>query len=118
MQPEIPYTQYVIVPEKPKMSKGKVASQVAHATYMALWKDGNKCLQDKWRKNGMCVIVLKCRDTAHLNDIAKYLEQWEIKHHLYIDEGLYGCEPFTPTALATAVILPSKYWIFKNLDLY
>lgn len=30
------YIQYVIIPRKPKMSTGKIASQTAHATYMAL----------------------------------------------------------------------------------
>ena len=47
--------------------------------------------------------------------MANYLEQWGIPHHLYIDEGLYGCKPFTPTALATGVLTEEKFKLFKGL---
>ena len=108
---KIPYKQYVIVPRKPKMSKGKIASQVAHATFMALENQKNIPLRagnlpsgyliEEWKNKGMCVIVLQCKDEQALNNMAKYLEQWNISHHLYIDEGLYGCKLFTATDLAT-----------------
>lgn len=115
---EIKYKQYVIVPKKPKMSKGKIASQVAHATFMALENQNNKTLKEQWKKNGMCVIVLECRDEIQLRNINKYLEQWKVPHHLYIDEGLYGCAPFTATALATGVLTEEQSWMFKTLRLF
>ena len=124
----IPYKQYVIVPKKPRMSKGKIASQVAHATFMALEKHKNTPLKagnlpseyliEEWKNNGMCVIVFQCKNETQLNNIAKYLEQWKIPHHLYIDEGLYGCKPFTATALATGVLTEKDYWIFEKMRLF
>lgn len=114
---EIKYKQYVIIPKNPKMSPGKITSQVAHATFMALENQKNKQLKELWKNNGMCVIVLECKDEIQLNNLSKYLEQWNIPHHLYIDEGLYGCEPFTATALATSVLTEDKFWIFENMRL-
>ena len=84
---EIKYKQFVIMPKKPKMSKGKIASQVAHSTFMALENQKDRKLINTWKKNGMCVIVLQCKNEIKLFGIAKYLTQWNIPHHLYIDEG-------------------------------
>ena len=125
---EIEYKQFVIVPKRPKMSKGKMASQVAHATYMALENqrvsDGDRSLkqsmklQSDWRHSGMCVIVLECKDTIQLMGIAKYLEQWNIPHHLYIDEGITEVSMGTPTALATGVISSEQHWMLSQLRLF
>ena len=133
MENEIKLIQYVIVPKKPKMSKGKIASQVAHATLMALENQCDKklqagiiaamgliALQDKWINNGMCVIVLQCKDEVQLMGIAKYLEQWKIPNHLYIDEGIYpkNIPMGTPTSLSTGVLSEDKHWIFKSMRLF
>ncbi len=115
---EIKYKQYVIVPKKPKMSKGKIASQVAHATFIALDKQKDKTLIKKWKQRGMCVIVLKCKNTQKLLDIQKYLEQEKIIHGLCIDEGLTEVKPMTPTALATGVLTENQFWIFENMRLF
>lgn len=134
--PEIKLKQYVVVPKKPKMSPGKIASQVAHATFMALRKQDKIVYDwdnrenpmivsrsewdniDEWEKNGMCVIVLQCKTTEQLSNIAKYFEQWEIPHHLYIDEGLTEIDPMTPTALATGVLPEDKHWVLYGLPLF
>lgn len=92
--------QYVIVPKKPKMSTGKIASQVAHATFMALKKSNPKLIK-KWKNTGMCVIVLQCKDITQLFGIYEYLKQWRIPNHLYIDEGL------------TEVDMGSQKWIWE-----
>lgn len=113
----IKYKQFVIVPKKPKMSAGKIASQIAHATFMGLEKE-SESLIDKWKFRGMRVIVLQCKDTNHLKEIANYLQQWNIIHHLYIDEGLTEVDSFTPTALATGILTEDKFWIFEQLKLY
>ncbi len=118
MIPEIKYKQIVIVPRKPKMTKGKIASQVAHATFMALEKQKDVKLKEQWKKNGMCVIVLECKNETQLINLDKYLEQWNVPHHLYIDEGLYGCDPFTATALATGMLTEEQSWMFKKLRLF
>lgn len=120
---EIEYKQFVIVPLSPKMSKGKIASQVAHATFMALEKQMNLKqkgidLIQEWKKNGMCVIVLQCNSPLHLMGIAKYLEQWDIPNHIYIDEGITEVEMGTPTALATGVMTEEQFWMLGTMDLF
>lgn len=109
--------QYIIIPKRPKMSPGKVASQVAHASYMAL-KSENKKRLNLWEISGQCVIVLECKDTTQLMGIAKYFEQWKIKHYLYIDEGMTEVDMGTPTALSTGIIPEDKQWMFSTLRLY
>lgn len=113
--------QYVFIPRSPKMSAGKIASQACHATFMALAKQsgarGNDTI-NKWKDSGMCVIVLEANNEAHLHSISRYLEQWNVIHHLYIDEGYTECPPLSATALATGVIDESKEWMFKNFKLF
>ena len=67
--------QFVIVPKKPKMSTGKIASQVAHATFMALDKQTNKKIIQEWKRTGMCVIVLECPSALNMFGISAYLDQ-------------------------------------------
>ena len=131
---EIKYKQFVIVPKKPRMSKGKIASQVAHATFMALEKQrkqGTKCVTDKdgkktigalrikaWKENGMCVIVLECESQIELMNFAKYCEQWKIPGHLYVDEGVTEIPPGTVTCFATGVVPEEKFWMFSQFKLF
>lgn len=124
----IEYKQYVIVPKSPNMSKGKIASQVAHATFLALSKQrlgigiergySEIKIIEEWKQNGMCVIVLECEDTEHLSNVAKYLDQWDVPNHLYIDEGLTEVNPMTPTALATGVLTEDQFWMFEQFNLF
>ena len=109
--------QYVIVLRALRMSAGKIASQVAHATFLALEKE-NKALLNKWKREGMCVIVLQCKTIEQLNGLNNYCETWNIIHHMYVDEGLTEVLPFVPTALATGIIKEDKEWIFRGLELY
>lgn len=115
--------QFVIVPKKPKMSTGKIASQVAHATFMAIKKqreisEFDNDLINKWEKEGMCVIVLQCSSQIELINIDKYCYQWEVPKHLYIDEGLTEIPMGTATCLATGVIPEERQWMFKQLNLF
>jgi len=109
--------QYVIVPKKPKMSKGKIASQVAHATFMALEKENSKLIKT-WKETGMCVIILECKNTEQLLSAEKYFNQWRIINHLYIDEGYTEVDPLTPTALATGIIEEHTQWMLGQFKLY
>lgn len=134
---EIEYKQFVIVPKKPHMSRGKVASQVAHATFMALEKqreivhnkikDSVKAASlpfikynniDDWKETGMCVIVLECDDEVKLHGIAEYCKQWDIPYHIYIDEGITEIPMGTATAFATGVLPSDKHWMFEQLKLF
>jgi peptidyl-tRNA hydrolase len=117
MEPEIKYKQFVIIPKVPHMSAGKIASQTAHATFMVLEKQKNKAIIKEWKKSGMCVIVLETKSPLQLFGISKYLDEWHIAHHLYIDEGLTEVSMGTPTALATEVLGLEWHWIFKTMEL-
>jgi peptidyl-tRNA hydrolase len=75
-------------------------------------------LKEKWRDNGMCVIVLQCKNSLELFGIAEYLKQWQIPHHLYIDEGITEVSMGTPTALATGVLTEDQFWIFETMKLF
>ncbi|MCH7902805.1 hypothetical protein IIC68_03560, partial [archaeon] len=59
----------------------------------------------------MCVIVKQCKNSIELFGIAKYLEQWDIPHHLYIDEGITEVNMGTPTALATGIFTEDQFWM-------
>lgn len=109
--------QYVMIPRRLRMSPGKLASQVAHATFLALEKE-NKALVNEWKHTGMCVIVLQVLNTWQLKNLSEYCETWKVIHHLYIDEGMTEVDPFTPTALATGIIKESEQWMFEGLKLY
>jgi len=99
------------------MSPGKIASQVAHATFMALEKE-NKPLIKKWKRGGMCVIILECKSVQQLRDTEKYLNYWDVINHLYIDEGMTEIFPMTPTALATGILDDDKQWMFSRFKMY
>ena len=128
---KIKYKQFVIIPLKPNMSTGKVASQTAHATFMALENQkknieaesdwiptyGHEII-DNWKENGMCVIVLQCGNPIELMGIAKYLKQWRIPHHLYVDEGITEIPMGTPTALSTGVMCEEDFWMLSTMKLY
>ena len=128
---DIKFKQFVIVPKNPKMSIGKVASQVAHSTFLSLenqkanhkllgYDTRKKTLEliEQWKLNGMCVIVLECDNTTQLFGIAKYLEEWNVPHHLYIDEGLTEIPMGTPTSLATGVLTQEQFWMLGTLKLF
>ncbi len=114
--------QFVVVPKKPRMSKGKIASQVAHSTFMALEGQGKEAeaplLIEEWKNNGMCVIVLQCKNSIELFGIAKYLEQWKVPHSICIDEGLTEVNMGTPTSLATGVLTEDQFWMFETMRLF
>lgn len=121
------YKQFVIIPKRPKMSPGKIASQAVHASFMALENQMDSILlsgdlatpiTELWKENGQCVIVLQCKDTSALMSAAKYLEQWDVPNHLYIDEGHTEVDALTPTALATGILEESQWWMLEQFKLY
>lgn len=131
--------QYVIVPYELNMSAGKMSSQVAHATFMALekqrqwikednaisddgkWSPVNPCWHniDQWKQSGMCVVVLGCESVSQLFGLKAYCEQWGIPHHMYVDEGITETLPMLPTAFATGVVDKETIGqFFQKFELY
>ena len=120
-KPEIKLIQYVIVSKRPRMSKGKIASQVAHATFRALVLQDDSdsiYLIEEWKQTGMCVIVLQCKNQQELMNISKYLDTENIINHIVIDEGLTEIPMGTATALATGVLPESEHWRFSKMRLF
>lgn len=78
---------YVVVNKDLKMSAGKTAAQVAHATAR---------LGEKAPK---VVIVLEAT-TEQLHNLAAYLKAAKVKYHLYIDEGVNEVPPMSATVMA------------------
>ena len=120
MEEDTQLKQFIIVSKNLRMSSGKVASQVAHATFMVIEKQRNKQseLIKQWKKTGMCVIVLQCKDTTKLLGAQQYCKEWNIHYHLYVDEGFTEVEPMTPTAFATGVLTPEQQIFFSQFKLY
>lgn len=84
--------QVVIVNKNIKMSAGKIAAQVAHASLGAWLKNKNK----KWLKSGMKKVVVKGQN---LEEIQKQANKLGINSFLVSDAGLTELEPGTITAL-------------------
>ena len=102
------FRMYVIVNKDLKMSKGKVAAQVAHAVARLNVKDAaDTC------------IVLQAT-TEQIRNLGIYLALRGIKSHQYIDEGANEVPPYSITAMAVRPIdeLDTKaIETFKNLEL-
>lgn len=110
--------QYVFVPKSLKMSPGKIASQVAHATLLALENQFYSEDYENWKTQGMCVIVLQCKDLQHLEYTREYMKTWKIHHHLYIDEGNTETQAMMPTALATGILTEEQQQLFQNFKMF
>jgi len=110
--------QYVFVPKKPWMSAGKIASQVAHATFLALRGEDKKVIEE-WKNNGMCVIVFQVKNQIELHNVDYYLIQEGLHHDFYCDEGHTEVPAGTMTAIATGILNKEKEgWRFEKYKLY
>lgn len=110
---------YIFVNKSANMSPGKLAAQAAHAAVKA--SDGSTPpLRDAWNEYGFYTkLVMEARDTVHLRDIEKYLNERNIKSWLIIDEGRTEIKKHTPTALGVEIVdKDTKGEIFKSFDLY
>lgn len=91
--------QVILVRTDIKMSKGKVAAQVAHAAVDATLS-ANKKLVSKWRSTGMKKITLKAESEEDLHKYQKLAEDQNIVTSLITDAGHTEIAPGTKTCLA------------------
>ena len=112
--------QYIFVPKKPKMSPGKIASQVSKAAYLIALRGKDKKLKEEWiLNNGMCTLVLQVKDQIELHNVKHYLSQENITHISYNDEGYTEVPPGTMTAIVLGIIDKEKEgWRFDKYKLY
>ena len=107
----------IIVNSDLKLSKGKLASQVAHGSLMSYLK-GDKELNKKWLDSSYTKVILKA-DECIIKGLNYLLNIQGIPNFLVVDEGRTEIEPNTITCLALAPLEDSvvdKYT--GNLKLY
>ncbi len=92
--------QVIIVRKDLKMGKGKLCTQIAHASVAALLKTMrvNRNWVEKWMKEGQKKIVLKISSEEELLNIYKEVSK-ELPAEIIRDAGLTQLEPGTITAI-------------------
>lgn len=97
---------YIFINEGLDMSPGKIAAQAAHAAveaYRLTPADSN--VLRMWYCGGhYAKYIMSARDSAHLRDIERYLNDRGFKTALIIDEGHTEIDPIQPTALGVEVV--------------
>lgn len=91
--------QVIVVPGDVKMSPGKLAAQVAHASCGVCIISSKRHLIDEWYKQGMTKIVLQIPTTKELLELEDKLG-FNFHKYLVKDAGNTELEPGTITALA------------------
>jgi len=90
--------QTIIVRTDLKMDKGKIASQVAHASIAAFLKTDKKD-REEWINRGMKKIILKVSSEKELKDFYRVAKKEKLPCELIKDAGLTQIETGTVTAL-------------------
>ena len=93
------YKQVILVRMDLKMSKGKVASQVSHASVEAVLRSSSSKIK-VWREEGMAKIVLKVKDKGELMKYKQIAKDYGLITAVIQDAGRTEIEPGTITCLA------------------
>lgn len=93
------YKQVILVRMDLKMSKGKVASQVSHASVEAVLRSSSSKVK-VWREEGMAKIVLKVKDKGELMKYKQIAKDYGLITAVIQDAGRTEVEPGTITCLA------------------
>lgn len=95
------YKQAIIVRKDIKMSKGKIAAQVAHAAISSYIEAVNKKPEwaEEWLMEGQKKVILKVESLEELLEIKNKVEREGLPNSLISDAGLTELEPGTITCL-------------------
>ena len=92
------YKQVILVRQDLKLPKGKLSSQVAHASVEALLKSHKDDIK-KWKDHGMKKVVLKVKDKKELFKYKQLAEDLGLVSAIITDAGKTVIEPGTITCL-------------------
>ena len=92
------FKQVILVRKDIKMSKGKIAAQVAHASTEAVLKSDSQKIK-AWRNKGMKKVVLKVDGEEDLLKFKKLAGSSKLVVALIRDAGRTQIEPGTLTCL-------------------
>ncbi len=92
------YKQVIVVRDDLKLSRGKIAVQVAHASIIGFLKSDEK-IRKIWLEEGQKKIVLKVDSLDKLLEIKDKAERAGLKTGIVIDAGLTEIPPNTITAI-------------------
>lgn len=92
------YKQVILVREDLKLTKGKMAAQVSHASVGAALKTHKDDLK-KWMEDGQKKAVLKVKDIQELHAYKRKAEDAGLVVSLITDAGHTHLEPGTVTCL-------------------
>lgn len=92
------YKQCIIVRDDLKLSKGKLAVQVAHAAISAYEFAGEKARQ-AWKDGGQKKVVLRVAGLRELVELRDLARRHNLPAVLIIDAGLTEIPPGTTTVL-------------------
>lgn len=96
------YKQVIVVRDDLKLSRGKSAVQVAHASVAAAEVARNRYNEwwEKWMKEGQKKVVVKVKTLEELLELKRKAEKLDLPYALIRDCGLTEIPPGTITSLA------------------
>lgn len=90
--------QVIVVRQDLKLPKGKMASQVAHASVEAVFRS-DKSKVEEWHANGMKKVIVKAADEKELLKLQNEAKKEKLVAALITDGGMTVVEPGTVTCL-------------------
>ena len=101
------FKQVIIVRSDLKLSKGKTAVQVAHASLEA-YKKADKKMASEWERKGAKKVVVKVSSLKELIEIFQRLKQLGFPCALIRDAGKTEVVPGTATAVGAGPVEEEK----------
>ncbi|ADB58754.1 peptidyl-tRNA hydrolase Pth2 [Archaeoglobus profundus] len=90
--------QVIVVREDLKLSRGKLAVQVAHASIIG-YEKADRRIVEAWKMQGQKKIVLKVNSLEELMKIKEKAEKMGLPTGIVVDAGLTEIPPGTITAV-------------------